>query len=91
MKCRVQVLVIEGFSDAPTNRLSETVEWEAEFPAVPRVGDLIETGYGDQEVRHVFWSRTTATLRLDRIYTGRDSLDDVRAALAGPSEEPNER
>ena len=83
MKARVEIPVIEGWSDKPSARLSETVMLEWDTPAVPRVGDLIETGYGAHSVRTVSWSLdgSPVHIRLAFVYTGADSMEVAMAAM----------
>ena len=92
MKARVEVPVIEGWSDKPSARLSETVMLEWDAPAIPRVGDLIEIGYGTSSVKTVFWSLDDSPvhIRLAVVYTGGESMETVLIAMRGAADKLGE-
>jgi hypothetical protein len=89
MRVIVAATVIEGYSDKPTGRSLERWEAEFDYPAVPRAGDYIETGYGDHPVEYVSWGRNGGVLvHLRTIYTTSDSMDAALARLTEGSESP---
>ena len=83
MRVRVEWTLVEGWSDKQSGRAAETVSRDYELPAVPRKGDYIDTGYGDEPVDVVFWplDESPPTLRLRYGYTADASMDDVLTEL----------
>jgi hypothetical protein len=82
MKIQVHATVIEGYSDKPTGRLSESIVMDYDLPAVPRKDDYIGTAYGDQPVDWVWWGRDgSVTVHIKTIYTLAENLDYVLGVL----------
>ena len=84
MKVLIAATVIEGYSDKPTGRGMERWESDYDLPAVPRVGDYVDTGYGECTVEYVYWSREEVRVILRTIYTLGESMDYVLSRLSGP-------
>ena len=84
MKVRVELTVMEGWADHPGNRMAEHLDREYDLPAIPRKGDYLDTGRGDEPVEVVFWPMDgrAPLVRLRRTYTLSESMDDVLAVLA---------
>lgn len=83
MKVVVEVPIIEGWSDKPSPRLSETVHLDWDAPAVPRVGEEVEIGYGSSPVKTVFWSLDGAAplVRLATVYTLAETMETVMSSI----------